>query len=223
VLAVTDATPSNGPEHLELFRLANLPQRVTVMPGVHRLDEMEAAGYPPGWAEGRLAVGHAKVMAAAEEVPGLIARAHARGWPAAVHVDDVDMAEAVIVGFAESPAVAGTPDRVEHLSLSLPGQVARLGSLRRPPIVVTQPSFLRHRAHKYRNRLSTVEQSWLYRVRSLLDVGIEVRFSSDAPVVPCDPAEWIDAAVDRQGLADDEAVDEATARACCELPAARLR
>jgi predicted amidohydrolase YtcJ len=77
--------------------------------------------------------------------------------------------------------------------------------------VVTQPSFLVHRGTKYREQLSEVEQSWLYRVGSLVGRGVAVAFSSDLPVVPARPQEWIAAAVDRAGFNPDEAVDRATA------------
>jgi hypothetical protein len=86
-VAVTDATAHNGIDEIEFFRKLQLQLHVTLMVGADRL----ADTYPYGWTEGLLTVGHAKVMAAAEQVGGLIRDAHRRGWPAAVHVDEIDV------------------------------------------------------------------------------------------------------------------------------------
>ncbi len=104
------------------------------------------------------------------------------------------------------------PDRIEHCSLALPEQLDRIARL--GVTVVTQPSFVTRRERKYRERLSLAEQQWLWPLASLLRRGIRVALSSDAPTVPADPAEWIQAATCRD-LAPAERVDEATARGLC--------
>jgi predicted amidohydrolase YtcJ len=199
VTALTDCTPTNGPVELALLAELPLRQRIIAMVGVEHLGEIRTA---PTWA---------KVMAAPESIPPLVALAHERGWPVAVHVDDIDVLDATLGALEVSPPPRGRRDRIEHLSLALPEQVERLARL--PVMVVTQPAFLLHRAAKYRRSLSEVEQGWLYRVRSLLEAHIPVRFSSDAPVTPIRPRVWIEAAASRNGFAPSEAVTEEVARA----------
>ncbi|HEY1119316.1 MAG TPA: amidohydrolase family protein, partial [Acidimicrobiales bacterium] len=101
----------------------------------------------------------------------------------------------------------GCRDRLEHVSLCLPEQVAAIA--RAGVAVVNQPSFLVHRAGKYRAELSEVEQRWLYRTASLLRAGVEVAASSDAPVVPARPLESVQAMVSREDPAERVGVDVA--------------
>lgn len=216
--ALTDTTPTNGPDEVAFLRSLPWQQHLTVMVGASRLGQCRARGLRHGLDVGGVRIGHAKVSAAPESIGALVWAAHEAGWPAAVHVVELDELEATLEAFEGSTPPEGTYDRIEHLALSLPEHVERIASLSPRPVVVTQPSFLAHRGGKYRAQLSEVEQGWLYRVRSLLDAGIEVRFSSDAPVVPARPGEWVTAAVDRFGFAPDEAVDAATAEACCSRP-----
>ncbi len=55
-----------------------------------------------------------------------------------------------------------------------------------------------------------MEQAWLYPLASLVARGVAVRISSDAPVVPPVPLEWVRAAVERE-LAPEEAIGVETA------------
>lgn len=199
VVAVTDATHTNDAAALDL--LGALPWRVTVraMVGADRL-----AGVTPGELRGRVTVTAAKVMPPTVGLDGVaeaMRDSHDAGFAAAVHAVDVDEVDAALR--ASAPG-----DRVEHAGLVLPEQVEALAAAR--VTVVTQPAFVVDRAAKYRGALSEVERSWLYRVRSLLDAGIPVRASSDAPVVWPDPLRTVAAAVDRE-LGVGERVDLATA------------
>ena len=199
VVAVTDATHTNDAAALDL--LGALPWRVTVqaMVGADLLD-----GVAPGERRGRVTVVAAKVMppqVGLERVVTAMRAAHDAGFTAAVHAVDVDEVDAALRG-------AHPGDRIEHAGLVLPEQVDALAAA--GVTVVTQPSFVVDRAAKYRSALTDVEQRWLYRVRSLLDAGVPVRGSSDAPVVAPDPLRTLAAAVDRE-LGIDERVDLTTA------------
>lgn len=206
VVEVHDASPSN----LDDWRLLHMwvddlviTQEVTVMPGVAHLGAFADAGLHFGTRHGHTTVGPAKVLLPADEIAAAVEDAHERDWPVAVHVMDVD-------DLAAALGVVGTDDRLEHVALCLPEQVdaiARTGAT-----VVTQPSFLVHRRTKYLEQLTRTEREWLYRVRSLLDAGVTVHLSSDAPVVPADPDEIARAAVERE-LNPSEAVDVDTAYA----------
>jgi predicted amidohydrolase YtcJ len=86
-------------------------------------------------------------------------------------------------------------DRLEHLALCLPEQ---LEGVRRSGVdVVTNPGFLVSRAKKYAHELTSLEQDWLYPVRSLMRKGVHVAAASDAPVTDASPLETVQAAVRR--------------------------
>ena len=205
VVAITDATHTNDRTALDLLDSLPLRQRVTAMVGADRLD-----GIGAGATVGRVTVGPAKVMPPVwglERVAEAIGRAHDAGFGVALHAVDVDELQAGLDGGL------GAGDRVEHLGLALPEHVDELA--RRRVTVVTQPAFVTRRAAKYRQELTEVEHGWLYRLRSLLEAGVEVRVSSDAPVVPSRPLEAVAAAVGRT-LGPSERIDvESALRLAC--------
>ncbi|MCP3856554.1 MAG: amidohydrolase family protein [Actinomycetia bacterium] len=207
MVAVTDATHTNDRDTLDFLDRPS-PVEVTAMVGWDRL-----AGLRYGDRVGQVRVGHAKVMPGADDqaltCDGLsvplrraVAAAHDAGFPVAVHVMDIDTLAATIDALGASPPPAGLHDRIEHCALALPGQLDALATL--PVEVVTQPSFLSHRAAKYRHQLSEIEHQWLWPLESLIHREIPVHFSSDAPVVPARPDEWIAAAMDTELRPDEK-------------------
>ncbi|MFN0026171.1 MAG: amidohydrolase family protein [Acidimicrobiales bacterium] len=201
VVAVTDATHTNDRAALalldRLLERAGFAPRVTAMVGADRLD-----GCRFGDQVGRVMVGHAKIMPPScglDGVASLVAHAHRRGFPVAVHAVDVDELQAALdagIGLGgRGGGDVGGSDRVEHLGLCLPEQLDALAGRRLS--VVTQPTFVTRRARKYRQELSPVELGWLYRLASLQRAGVTVRSCSDAPVVPIGPLEQVRAAATR--------------------------
>ena len=85
-------------------------------------------------------------------------------------------------------------DRIEHGAIIAEDILPALLALDVP--VVTQPGFLRVRGERFRRELDD-DVADLYRYQSLLDAGIRVICSSDAPYGPYDPWYCIQAAVDR--------------------------
>jgi predicted amidohydrolase YtcJ len=224
VTSVTDASAGNGPE--EILLLARLRadgaivQRVEAMLGAVSLPAAVERGWNHGEQIGEVLLGHVKIIAeayTAGELAGTVASAHAHGWPVAVHVLDVDALDATLDALQASRPPRGSIDRIEHLALSLPEQLDRLAGT--GAAVVTQPCFLVERAAKYRRQLTEVERKWLYRVRSLLDRGILVAASSDAPVTRSAPLEAMRAACTR-GAGDDRAGGDPDREAVC--PSAAL-
>jgi predicted amidohydrolase YtcJ len=158
-------------------------------------------------------VGHAKVMS---DVTAGVSAAHRAGYPAAIHVMDVDTLDVTLTALESDPPPPGTEDRIEHNALCLPEQVDRIAAV--GATVVVNPAFLLHRAAKYRRELTRVEHPWLVRIRSLLDAGITVLAGSDSPVVPADPTETI-AAATAHPFTPSESVSVAVAtRMCQEQP-----
>lgn len=227
----TDATHTNDLDVLELLAEAagGVPSvDVTSMVGADRLDSLADLTYGmtvPGAssAAGELGVriGHAKVMPTQTDdsaIAELVAAARAHRFPVAIHAMDIDTLQAALDALEAHPPMAdasrvGAPDRIEHCALALPEQLDRIARL--GVAVVTQPSFVTRRAQKYRDQLSQTEQEWLWPLASLLRRGIRVTFSSDAPTVPPDPAEWMEAATGRE-LVPAERVDARTALRLCQ-------
>jgi predicted amidohydrolase YtcJ len=210
VSAVTDATHTNGPDDLGLLAdwcgRGVLTQHVTAMVGTAHLGDVPGHGSQIG----PVTIGAAKVMPTGT-VTGLeqdVAVAVGYGFPAAVHVMDVDTLDIALAALLRHPPPPGTRHRIEHNALCLPEQVERISAS--GARVVVNPSFVTRRAAKYRRELTTVEQGWLVRIRSLVEAGVEVRAGSDSPVAPCDPAEMVRAAVHRP-LGPQEVVDPHTA------------
>ncbi|WFR72588.1 amidohydrolase family protein [Prescottella defluvii] len=74
-----------------------------------------------------------------------------------------------------------------------------IGDLRRHGLtVVTQPGFIADRGDDYRARVDHCDLVDLYRCRSLIDAGVPVALSSDAPYGPVDPWAVIAAAARRR-------------------------
>lgn len=204
VVSVCDTTVTNGIGEVELLgRLredGTLPQQLTVLPGVSRLDELRDAGIGYRWEDHRLAVGHAKLYVTDEDDAGSVGasvtHARDRGWPVAAHVLDVGPLDAVLRAVESEPPAAGTRDRLEHVALALPEHAERIAGA--GAAVVTQPAFIPRRGAKYLRELGRVEREWLYPAGSLRRLGVLVAASSDAPVVPPRPLEALEAAVRRR-------------------------
>ena len=228
IAACTDATHTNDLAALELLAdaVAAVPSvAVTAMVGADRLDSLAGRSFgsevcAPAAADaepGSVRIGHAKVMPPHDDdsaIAGLIATARGHGFPVAIHVMDIDTLQATLDALEAHPPAANQiePDRIEHCALALPEQLDRIARMGLK--VVTQPSFVTRRAQKYREQLSPTEQEWLWPLASLLRRGIPVTLSSDAPTVPPDPAEWIEAATSRD-IAPAERIDAPTALRLC--------
>lgn len=71
---------------------------------------------------------------------------------------------------------------------------------------VVQPINLRSEAHWLHDRLGPERLARAYPYRTLLDAGVPVAGSSDAPIESSAVLDAIDAAIDRRGLADEQAL-----------------
>ncbi len=207
-----DATHTNGPGELDLMarwsRDGVVVQNVEMMVGSARVDEVPPFGTT---LYGAVSVGHVKLMplpGQADEIEMQVIEAHDAGFPVAVHVVDVETLELTLGAFSKSAPPAGSTDRIEHNALCLPEQVEAIA--RSGARVVVNPSFLHGRRAKYERELSEIERSWLIRIRSLLDAGVDVRAGSDSPVSEANPAEMIRCAM-AHPFVPDESVDLQTA------------
>lgn len=228
ITSFTDASVGNTILRFEAFlRMSlegRLKPRATVMPGAEHLGEFVDRGlyYGSGGAGAR--VGAAKIMLTTttgalypppEELARVVHDVQRQGFPVAIHAVEA----AAVAAAIEALEQAGEEGRrlrhrIEHCSECPPGLLPRLATS--GAVVVTQPGFLYHSGERYLRDVPHQVQSFLYRVRSWLEAGVPVAFSSDAPVAPPGPLEAICAAVTRRSAAGNvvvgnEAIDAATA------------
>lgn len=193
VTALTDASVTTDATAAavlaEAHRAGELPQRLTLMSG----GELNA---PPDCA---FAVGPLKVLLDEHDLPDLetfVGRiACARRWDRPVAVHCVTATELALTLAAFEGAGAKPGDRIEHggvIPEGAIGQIRRMGLT-----VVTQPAFISERGDRYAADVPHEEQTDLYRCATLLQAGVRVAGSSDAPYASPDPWAGMAAATDR--------------------------
>jgi predicted amidohydrolase YtcJ len=195
VTGVTDATPVMTMDDLGPVAAAasrgDLPQRVTVTGGP-RL----GATAPPA----PLLRGPVKLVVADYALPGRadlvrwIGAAHEAGRPVAVHCVTRPGLALALEAWDEAGALAG--DRIEHGSVVPPDLRARVAA--HGLVVVTQPSFVLERGDRYLAEVHPGDLPHLYPCRSLIEAGIPVGGSTDAPFGHPDPWRAIAAAIERR-------------------------
>ena len=213
VTGVTDTTAWSEPGGWTVLADAvftgALPQRVAVTGGPELLD----APLPP-----ELRRGPVKVVLddaaypALDDLVSTINAAHGVGRNVAFHT--VTRTSLVLALAALDGATRRPGDRLEHGAVIAPDVFDPIRDL--ALTVVTQPGFVRERGDRYLVDVEADDLPHLYRCRSLLDAGIRVAASTDAPYSDLDPWSAIRTAVDRrtrdgQVLGEGEGVDPATA------------
>lgn len=208
VTAFTDATVRNGLDEVALMaRLIAgraLFQRVGMMIGAQNLGALEEARRAA--ADARIAITAAKFIVGADadyrEVARWVALARQAGLDSAFHCTEVEELELALDALETAargmpPASGGLPlFRIEHGGVITPEQLDRLKAL--GAWVVTNPGFSFYRGAKYVTEPGLLP--YLYRVRSLIDAGIEVAGATDAPVTPARPLPAIAAAATRTSM-----------------------
>ncbi len=194
VTGVTDCTPyedPSGPTAIaEAVTSGALPQQVVLTGGLGLLDHE----LPPAVQRGpvKLVLDDAHLPELSDVVDAIEA-AHGAGRCVALHVVTATALAFAIAAWREAGPSPG--DRIEHGSVINPaaiGPIAELGLT-----VVTQPAFIAERGDRY---LAEVDDDHddLYRCATLLERGIPVAASSDAPYTAPDPWRAIEAAVRRR-------------------------
>ena len=194
VTGLTEATPDLAPSTLESLVDAHITGAIP--------QQMRLLGVPLGAeaAIGGLTAGAYKVVLADSSLPDIddlartIRRAHDSGRGVAVHCVSRDALVILLAALGE--AGSHPEDRIEHGALipsELIPELRRLGMT-----VVTQPGFLADRGDAYLRDVDPRDLSDLYRCRSLLDDGVPLALSSDAPYGPVDPWEVMAAATSRK-------------------------
>jgi predicted amidohydrolase YtcJ len=128
-----------------------------------------------------------------EEVIDRIRRARKEGRAVAFHC--VTAAELAMALATLEAAGVERGDRVEHGGVISPWAADRMAEL--GLTVVTQPIFIAERGDQYRNDVDPVDLPDLYRCATLLERGIRLAASSDAPYGQLDPWAGMRSAVSR--------------------------
>ncbi|NKS90653.1 amidohydrolase family protein [Rhodococcus hoagii] len=184
--AVTDATPDLGADSLtalvDASRSGHIPQRLHLL-GVPLGDDVSGG-------EGeRVTVGPYKIVLADSGMPdldGLAETIRARA-DRRTGLRGAQRQPGIVGGAARGPGRrrlrSGGPDRARlHRPRGVVADLRRHGLT-----VVTQPGFVADRGEDYRARVDERDHPDLYRCRTLLEAGVPVALSSDAPYGPLDP------------------------------------
>lgn len=193
ITALTDASATTNAVSAGLIadavRAGELPQRVTLM-------SRQALEAP---IDGAVRVGPMKLLLDEQDLPefGAVIEAigQARAWGRAVAVHCVTATELAFTLAAFEAAGALPGDRLEHGGVIPAEAIATIAALGLS--VVTQPGFIHAHGDRYLDEVAPEDQAGLYRCASLLNGGVPVAGSSDAPYVTTDPWSAMRAAVSR--------------------------
>lgn len=155
------------------------------------------------------------------ELEALCRESHDAGWRLAIHaIGDVTIDQVLDIYAALGPHPHGLAHRIEHFGLPSAAQLARAARL--GVVAVPQSIFLHELGRNFRAYLPDALLPRCYPLRAMLDAGVTVALSSDAPVVENDnPLAGMTAAILRrdrdgepllpeQGLTAAEALDAYT-------------
>jgi predicted amidohydrolase YtcJ len=217
-------TPELLEVYLTLDRRGELPARVLVMP-LRRVDgRKDPVPLPAKHVSDRLRVDTVKFLADGglsgataalsvryrhsdtkgtlrfdpEDLRALCRESHNQGWRIATHaIGDVAIDQVLDIYEGLGPHPAGLAHRIEHFGLPDGVQLKRAAAI--GVISVPQTIFIRELG---RNFLEFVPDQFLprtYPIRAMLDAGLTVALSSDAPVVEDDnPLAGMSAAITRR-------------------------
>ncbi len=183
VTGVTDTSPTTGAPEAALLAQAHaqgcLPQRLHLMSG----------GPLAPCANSHYTVGPVKLLLHEAHLPDLdelAARiAQARSWGRTVAFHCATAAELAFALAALDVGGVRRGDRIEHGSVIDASVIPELAA--RGLTVVTQPAFIEERGDRYLATVDPGDIDNLYRCGSLLQAGVRVAGSTDAPYGDADP------------------------------------
>ena len=136
--------------------------------------------------------GRGYLQADAAELQATIIAAHRSGWQVATHAIGDRAIDVVLDAYARAMAQHPRRDprhRIEHFAMAQPRQVSQAAGL--GVIAVPQGRFASELGDGMLAAVGPGRHDWLYRQRSLLDVGMVLPGSSDRPVVAGAPLSGI--------------------------------
>lgn len=202
ITGLTDTTPTNNRATLHWFQTAQkrgeLLQTVQLM-GDASLDGVVSIF--PG-----ITVGAHKFHLLESDLPDLemvidmVRKTHSSGRNVAFHcVTRTELVFALTI-FQEAGSLVG--DRIEHASVTPPEWLERIWEM--GLAVVTQPGFIYERGDQYLKDVDADDLPWLYRLKGIVDKGIRLAGSSDAPFSGPNPWIAMQAAVERKTIGGEQ-------------------
>jgi predicted amidohydrolase YtcJ len=147
-----------------------------------------------------------------EELLGLCRETHQAGWRIATHaIGDAAIDQILDIYESLGAHPRGVAHRIEHFGLPDASHLVRAAKLR--VIAAPQPIFIHSLGRNFRNYLPDSFLPRTYPIRAMLDAGVRVALSSDAPVVEDDdPLAGMMAAITRRdndghSIAKEQAID----------------
>lgn len=217
VTAVCDATPGSSKAFFQV--LDDAASRVPSVT-VQAMMSPDAPWCETNWPWPHLLPGPRKIFLsmvtgsmepASEELERMLVRAGRAGETVAIHAVALEETRHLLGALDAIPTVDRPRVRLEHGS-ELDGRAIE-GLSAMNVSVVTQPNFILRHGPRYLRTVPETAQPLLYRFKSLINAGVSVSFSSDAPAGGLDPWDDVIAAIhriDREGsriLAEDESLE----------------
>jgi len=137
--------------------------------------------------------GDGQLIYSPEKFKQMVKTADESNWQIAVHTIGDRSTDLVMDAYEQTNDP--TRHRIEHAMILSDDQIARLAKL--GSFVTMQPEFMMRFGHSYKKQLGEYRASQIKRCRSVIDAGIKLSFSSDRPIVPGDPWDGIDSAINR--------------------------
>ncbi|MCF8063783.1 MAG: amidohydrolase [Desulfarculaceae bacterium] len=211
ITSLHDATAGNGLEQwraMERWRDQGIVQsRVSVMVGWEGFQALKRESRDALEKSGQTRLRGLKIILdqsrggfspGQDELDAMVMEAHRAGWPVAIHAVEAEAVASACGSLEKALAEFPRPShghRIEHCSQCPPALARRLAGL--GVMVVTQPAFLWAHGERYLETLGREDRWWLYPLRTLLESGVAVAGSSDAPLAPLAPLAGVQAAVTR--------------------------
>ena len=187
ITGVTDASPDLDGATVDLLSAGHLRQHLVLL---------GTEGSDAGRGRGHL-VGPRKIVVSDHALPAFDDLCQTirttRPRPVAVHCVTRAGLVLTLAALAAEGTVRG--DRIEHAAVAPLECVSLLAEL--SVAVVTQPSLVALRGDDYLDRVDPEDRDLLWPFRSLIEAGVEVGCSSDAPYGDLDPWRTIRAATER--------------------------
>jgi predicted amidohydrolase YtcJ len=212
ITSIQDATSTNDRSRWETVKRWKaqklLTQRVNMMMGIEAFNNSDAIQhlstpnsnllYQKGVkvildeTTGKLYPGHTELNKFVYDV-------HRKGGQIAIHAIEENAVksacDAIEYALEKTPG-SDHRHRIEHCSVCPPDLCERLAAL--GIVVVTQPAFLFFNGDRYHATVPASQRRHLYPFESLLQSGVRIAGSSDAPIVPPHPLTGIMSAIDRK-------------------------
>lgn len=187
---VVDATRTNDMERLcmtrNLVATGQISPDIVFMPGYEHIGEYRSKDLTYNSIYGGIRIGCAKIQISlsggstypnSSDLRGIINHSHRQGFPVSIHAVERECISIAVDALCRSRM---NGDRIEHASELDDRTLSKLAHS--GVSVSTQPAFLHSYGDRYIQRSDSSKFQMLYRISSLNKLGINVGFSSDAPV-----------------------------------------